>query len=98
MLGRFGRVSLLPPVEHAMLGRARRGATSRATEALHHLHWGAPRSHIWELLRPRRVLVGQHQNLSIPGQSELWERPGADLPRKVRNISLSSASKGPRDD
>ena len=34
------------------------------------------------------ALPGNHQNLSIPGHSELWERPRADVPRKVRNISL----------
>ena len=34
------------------------------------------------------ALPGNHQNLSIPGHSELWERPRAHVPGKVRNISL----------
>ena len=78
----------LPPIEDALLCRARRVPLRRSTETLHDLHRGAARGHIWELLRPSRVLVGEHQNLSIPGQSELWERPGAHVPRNFPNISL----------
>ena len=37
-------------------------------------HWNAP--------------PGNHQNLSISGHNEIWERPRADVPRKVPNISL----------
>ena len=78
----------LPPIEDALLCPARRFPLRRSTETLQDLHRGAARGHIWELLRPSRVLVGEHQNLSIPGQSELWERPGAHVPRKFPNISL----------
>ena len=78
----------LPPIEDALLCAATRFPLRRATETLQDLNKGAPRGHIWELLRPSRVLAGQHQNLSTPGQSELWEMPGADVPRKVPNISF----------
>ena len=78
----------LPPIEDALFCPARRFPLRRATETLHDLDRGAPRGHIWELLRPSRVLVGEHQNLSIQGQSELWERRGTDVPRKVPKISL----------
>ena len=76
----------LPPIEDALFCRARRFPPRRATETLDDLDGGAARSHVWELLRPSRVLVGEHQNLSIQGKSELWERPGADVPRRVPNI------------
>ena len=76
----------LPPIEDALFCRARRFPPRRATETLDDLDGGAARSHVWELLRPSRVLVGEHQNLSIQGKSELWERPGADVRRIVPNI------------